>query len=281
MPLLALPSTLRRACPLLGALLVACSGAAESGAGADAAIAVDALDGDSGLSSGLGDDGSAGDAGAAGDGASGVDASDQPALALINEVYKNQPGVDVHEFIELVGAANTDLSSLSLVLLESDPTENLGTIDEFFVGGTTDGSGYWTTGFLSQTLSNGALTILLVTGFDAREGDDLDTDDDGVLDIVPWLTVVDELALVDDADDVPYSAVVVASGFGAVPEEYDGVARIPDGSEVSDWIPHDEGGSGLEGVAGFGGALCPDCGVSAPESGAAIVTPRAANRIAQ
>ena len=44
-------------------------------------------------------------------------------------------------------------------------------------------------------LNSDNVTHLLVTDFVGNNGDDLDTDDDGVLDITPWNTIVDCVAL--------------------------------------------------------------------------------------
>ena len=42
------------------------------------------------------------------------------------------------------------------------------------------------------------VTHLLVTDFSGANGDDLDTDDDGVLDVTPWTAIVDLIALIEE-----------------------------------------------------------------------------------
>ena len=44
------------------------------------------------------------------------------------------------------------------------------------------------------------VTHLLVEGFTGASGDDLDTDDDGVLDVLPWTQVIDAVSLVETTD---------------------------------------------------------------------------------
>ena len=44
------------------------------------------------------------------------------------------------------------------------------------------------------------VTHMLVSGFSGANGDDLDTDDDGVLDVTPWSEVVDLVALLEEAN---------------------------------------------------------------------------------
>ena len=48
--------------------------------------------------------------------------------------------------------------------------------------------------------NNDTVTYLLVEGVAGTEGDDLDADDDGVLDTVPWSVVADAVGSVDDSD---------------------------------------------------------------------------------
>ena len=42
------------------------------------------------------------------------------------------------------------------------------------------------------------VTHMLVDGFTGADGDDLDTNDDGVLDIEPWTSVVSKIALIKE-----------------------------------------------------------------------------------
>ena len=58
------------------------------------------------------------------------------------------------------------------------------------------------------------VTFLLVKDFTGTNGDDLDTDDDGALDAMPWSSVVDGVSLVEaDPGDLTYAS---ALGFDTV-----------------------------------------------------------------
>jgi hypothetical protein len=58
--------------------------------------------------------------------------------------------------------------------------------------------------------NNDTVTHMLVTGFTGALDDDLDTNDDGVLDVTPWTGIVDSVTLFHSAASEPaYSANVV------------------------------------------------------------------------
>ena len=59
---------------------------------------------------------------------------------------------------------------------------------------TTDGNGYWID---DEDVENGTVTFLLVEDFTASTGTDLDTNNDGVLDLTPWTRIVDDIAVTD------------------------------------------------------------------------------------
>ena len=77
-------------------------------------------------------------------------------------------------------------------------------------GNTIPGSGYFVAAESTFSLGTADLTInlnfensdnvthLLVSGFTGTDGNDLDTDDDGVLDVTPWTEIVDLIALVEE-----------------------------------------------------------------------------------
>eukprot|EP00549_Striatella_unipunctata_P002614 CAMPEP_0118692506 /NCGR_PEP_ID=MMETSP0800-20121206/11330_1 /TAXON_ID=210618 ORGANISM="Striatella unipunctata, Strain CCMP2910" /NCGR_SAMPLE_ID=MMETSP0800 /ASSEMBLY_ACC=CAM_ASM_000638 /LENGTH=114 /DNA_ID=CAMNT_0006590517 /DNA_START=1 /DNA_END=345 /DNA_ORIENTATION=+ len=60
---------------------------------------------------------------------------------------------------------------------------------------------------------------MLVSGFSGKLGDDLDTDDDGVLDILPWSTIIDSISLVESltSGDKYYSDIVLGPDGSYVP----------------------------------------------------------------
>ncbi|VAW09293.1 Alkaline phosphatase, partial [hydrothermal vent metagenome] len=190
-----------------------------------------------------------------------------PSDPLINEFVANHAGSDTNEFVEVSGDASTDYSVFTVLALEGDSSK--GVIDGVFPVGSTDASGYWTTGFMSNGLENGTQSLLLVEGFTGTAGDDLDTDDDGVLDVMPWTRVVDDVAVNDGgAGDQTYSSVVLGTVFSGGSFAPGGASRIPDSTDadaVTDWLPNDFSG---EGFSGFSGT---------PVDGEAVNTPGAVN----
>ncbi len=193
-----------------------------------------------------------------------------PAQIVINEFVLNHTGPDTHEFVELLGAPNTDYSALTILEVEGDASR--GIIDGVFPVGATDSNGYWSTGFMSNVVENGSVTLLLVSGFSGFLGGDLDSNDDGVIDNTPWTALVDGVSVVDGGGgDSAYSTAVLAPGFDGNPFTPGGASRIPDGVDTntaSDWVRNDFDGAGLPGFSGT------------PDAGEAINTPLAANQAA-
>lgn len=141
-------------------------------------------------------------------------------FVLLNEVFVNPPGADDNrEYVELISPAggNVPLTGLWLLEIEGDGTGS-GFIDmaidlsSYSTGANglaLIGAGYETAqpwGELVDadttlinlirnplTMENGTITLLLVSGFTGAVGQDVDTDNDGVLDAVPWVGVVDSV----------------------------------------------------------------------------------------
>ncbi|MEZ5975601.1 MAG: hypothetical protein R3E96_12390 [Planctomycetota bacterium] len=63
------------------------------------------------------------------------------------------------------------------------------------------------------------VTHLLVTGFTGADGDDLDTNDDGILDTTPWASIVDSVAFIETpgTGDMVYSTNQVGPDGAFVP----------------------------------------------------------------
>jgi predicted extracellular nuclease len=190
--------------------------------------------------------------------------------AVINEFVLNHTGTDTNEYIEIFGDADTDYSSLSVLEIEGDGS-GAGLIDGVWQVGTTDTSGFWTTGFLNNELENGTLSLLLVEGFSGSTGDDLDGDNDGSLDSTPWSSIVDDVAVTDgDSTDRTYSSAVLSPGYDGITFTPGGASRYPDGSDTdaaADWVRND---FDLAGIPGFTGT---------PDLGEAFNTPGAANEL--
>ncbi len=188
---------------------------------------------------------------------------------VINEFVASHSGTDDHEYVEVKGLPNTDLSRLTVLELEGDGA-GAGAVDGAWTVGTTDASGYWTTGFLTSELENGSMTLLLVRDFRGTVGDDLDTDDDGTLDATPWSALVDDVAVVDGgASDRGYSTTVLAASYDGLSSfPPGGASRLPDGVDTdttADWMRND---FDLAGIATFSGT---------PVLGEALNTPGATN----
>ncbi len=157
---------------------------------------------------------------------------------VINEAVKNHQGANTMEYVEVKGAASTDLSAYTILQIEgdSDTTNNAGEIITTYTVGTTDASGYWWTGYLSTELQNGSLTLLLVRDFTGAVGDDIDGNDDGVIDNAPWTDLADAVAF----DNVSGTNIFYA-GSAIVPNDVGGASRIPDGMDTdaaADWTPN-------------------------------------------
>ncbi len=111
----------------------------------------------------------------------------------------------------------------------SGVVENLTPLDGFVLGT----GGFLVLGEVTLTLgvadqivslnfeNSDNLTLLVVDGFSGALGDDLDTDDDGMLDATPWVEVVDSVALVESlassGTERYYSTTVVGPDGTTVP----------------------------------------------------------------
>lgn len=131
---------------------------------------------------------------------------------FINEIRIDQPGDDNDEYIELSGEANTALDGLTYLVI-GDGDGGSGVIETAIdlTGQTLDSEGLlliaeptFTLGTADFTtdlnFENGDnVTHLVVSNFTGAVGDDLDTNDDGVLDLEPF-SVVDGVALIEEAN---------------------------------------------------------------------------------
>ena len=189
-----------------------------------------------------------------------------PRAPVINEVVIDHIGADDHEFIEIFGEASGDYSTHHIVVLDGSAAGNPGAINFAAQPDLVNGGSSWTTGFLlPDSLENQSQTILLVTGFTGLEGDDLDTDDDGVLDTTPWNTIDDAIAFdAGGPGDHFYAAPVLGDGFDGLPGAPGGASRATSGFDsdtVDDWARNDFNG---EGLAGFPGDLGPQEAYNTP-----------------
>jgi len=159
----------------------------------------------------------------------------------INEFVANHDGTNVYEFVEIFGLPDTDYSDYTILHIEGDSSSNEGAIDDVLPVGTTDAFGFWWTGFLTNELEDGTITLLLVKGFTGSQGDDLDTDDDGVFNAtVPWSEITDSVATSDGcSSDWTYGAPDLPPNYDGNTYQPGGASRIPDGYDTetdTDWI---------------------------------------------
>lgn len=191
-----------------------------------------------------------------------------PTDPVINEFVANITGADTLEYVEILGDPDTDYSNFRILSIEGDGS-GAGRVDAIRTPGVTDSDGYWVTNFMSGVLENGSMTLLLVENSTAFIGLDLDTDNDGVFDMIRWSRVVDEVAVSDDGvSDHVYSSVVLSPGYDGDSYVPGGASRIPNGTDTdtaADWMRNDYDGDGLPGYTGT------------PESHEALNTPGAMN----
>ena len=148
---------------------------------------------------------------------------------LINEIRVDQTGTDNDEYFEIAGTAGLSLNDLTYIVI-GDGTGGSGVVESvtglagmlipadghffaaettFTLGGATPDLSAGATGLNFENADN--VTHLLVGGFSGTNGQDLDTNDDGVLDITPWTSLLDSVAIVLDPSvgDRVYSSTQV------------------------------------------------------------------------
>jgi hypothetical protein len=177
-----------------------------------------------------------------------------PTLAqpdpMINEFVFNHTGADTHEYVEIYGAPSTDYSAYTIVEIEGDGT-GAGLIDDGTTAvGTTDANGFWCNAYQSDLYENGTVTLLLVMGYSGSVGNDIDTDDDGVIDTTYWTSIVDGVGVHDGgASDHTYAGVELGDNYDGLSAYHPGGAsRIPNGYDsdsIWDWRRNDFDGDGL------------------------------------
>jgi endonuclease I len=173
----------------------------------------------------------------------------------LNEVVADHAGADTEELVEIFGDPDTAFTDYWVLAVDGT-----GLTDAAIQAGTTDAQGFWVSSLGAEALSDDTLTFLLVEAWSGTLGEDLDTDDDGTLDVLPWTALVDDLAFGRGAGLI-YSTSDVGDVGGA--------SRIPNGQDqdqAADWQANDFDGAGLD---GFGGV---------PGQGEAWNTPGAVNR---
>ncbi len=175
--------------------------------------------------------------------------------ATINEIRVDQSGTDYDEYFELAGSPSESLNTLTYIVL-GDSTAGVSGVIEAVVslaGQSIPSDGFFLAAENTITIATGQVdldmgtalnfensdnvTHMLVDGFTGALNDDLDTDDDGVLDATPWTTLIDSVALIEEATEPPTGT---EWGYGLVRVGPDGiyapghVFRDPDG--IGPWM---------------------------------------------
>lgn len=165
----------------------------------------------------------------------------EPLAPVINEFSCSTIGTDI-EYVEIFGLPETNYTNLTILEIEGDTT-GAGVVDEVVLVGSTNSQGLWHANLAANSLENGTLTLLLVEGFTGSLTQDLDTNNDGILDITPWTTMLDSVAVYDGgAGDMTYSESVLYAYYDGLAYAPGGASRIPDGydtDQATDWIRND------------------------------------------
>ena len=159
----------------------------------------------------------------------------------LNEIRVQQSGVDSQIYVEVAGAAGTDMSAYTLLVIgnvdfATAPLQN-GSIETVIpLSGTIGASGFFVVadyGFTINTpdmytfmdlYSDNNKTYMLVKDFSGFIDDDIDDNDDGTMNaVLPWSSIDSSVALIaySPADgqfnDFVYSAQSVGPDGGAFP----------------------------------------------------------------
>jgi predicted extracellular nuclease len=194
-------------------------------------------------------------------------------VPVINEFSASTDGTDV-EYLELYADPGTDLSGYSVLHIEGDAGTTVGFVDTAIsAAGTTDANGLLLISLGANTLENGSISLLLVSGFTGTAGTtDLDLDDDGTIDVAPWTALVDSIAVTDGGStDATYGTTTLGPNYDGLGSfAPGGASRIPNGTDTdtaADWVRND---FDLAGISGFTGT---------PDIGEALNTPGAVNQV--
>ena len=179
----------------------------------------------------------------AGDNTTPTPGADVSEPIVLNEIVVSTTGTDF-EFVEIVGEAGASLDGIALIQIDGDGDvrsvldfsgKSIGDNGFFLAASAQAEQSFGVTGnqqFANNTFTNTSSTYLLVEGFDGDATGDLDTNDDGVLDIKDFTGVLDAVALIDDDTPLTYEDATVIGPDGSFLAP--GAAREPDGT--GDWV---------------------------------------------
>ncbi len=158
-----------------------------------------------------------------------------PALGQpqLSEIRIDQIGDDNDEYFELSGTPASSLDGFTYLVIGDSAAGGSGVIEQVtdLAGQSIPAGGFFVAAEATFSLATADLTTslnfensdnvthLLVSGFTGADGQDLDTDDDGSLDLTPWAQVEDCLALLETvgAGEQTYCATTLGPDATFVP----------------------------------------------------------------
>ncbi len=177
----------------------------------------------------------------------------EPGEPVINEFSASTAGEDV-EYVELLAQPGADLGAYRVLEIEGDSGSAFGMVDEVISFGTPDAEGRALASLPVNALENGTVSLLLVRGFAGAVGNDLDTNNDGALELPAGVTLVDAIAVNDGGTgDLSYGGVTLGVAYDGLSFAPGGASRIPDGTDTDaagDWVRNDFDKAGIPGNAG-------------------------------
>lgn len=135
---------------------------------------------------------------------------------FLSEIRADQPSGAADEYVEIGGAAGMSLMGVTLIVI-GDNSSGGGVVEEVtpLSGHVLGASGTFVVAEPTMSLGSADLqtslnledgdnpTYMLVRDFTGTDGQDLDADDDGVLDVTPWSALVDCVSLVEYLGAMP------------------------------------------------------------------------------
>ena len=136
---------------------------------------------------------------------------------VISEIRIDQSSNDIDEFFELRGDPNDTLDGISYIVLGDGSSGDSGYVEALvdLSGNTIPSSGYFVVAEDTFTLgvadlyanlnfeNSDNVTHMIVSGFTGDIGTDVDTDDDGVMDVFPWTEIIHSVSVLETCSDPP------------------------------------------------------------------------------
>ena len=149
------------------------------------------------------------------------------AAVSLSEIRTDQPGADNDEFVEFFTTSPSEVLDNHFLVVLGDGVGGSGVVESVVdLTGSTSSLNYMVTAestfslgipnlVSSLNFENGDnVTFLLVKDFTGTLLDDLDTDDNGILDVTPWSSVLDGVALILEPNPPTTTEFEYATGLG-------------------------------------------------------------------